>query len=161
MKKRLVMCLLAFALAATCSVTLYAQENSAGGQQGGGERGEHRMGGQRGGMMGPQARLDRLTKELNLTKDQQDKIKPILEDEQKQMEELRSSSGGQRPDFEKMRDIRKSHDEQIRGVLTSDQQTKYDEMQKKMMERGGPGGRRGGDRPNGGEGGGTPPPPQL
>lgn len=151
MSKRFAMCLLAFALAATCSV--FAQDqNQSSGQQGG----ERRMGGPGGrGMMSPQARLDRLSKELNLTKDQQDKIKPILEDEQKQMEELRSSSGGERPDMSKMRDIRKSHDEQIRAVLTSDQQTKYDEMQKRMMERGG--GRRGGE----GGGSSTTPPPQL
>ena len=146
MSKRFTMCLLAFALAATCSVFAQDQNQNAGQQSG-----EHRMGGPGGrGMMNPQARLDRLSKELNLTKDQQDKIKPILEDEQKQMEELRSNSGGERPDMSKMRDIRKSHDDQIRAVLTSDQQTKYDEMQKRMMERGA---RRGG------EAGGNPPPP--
>lgn len=156
MSKRLVICLLAFALAATCSVTLYAQENTGGGQQQGG--GERRMGGPggRGGMGSPEARLKRMTEELNLTKDQQDKIKPILEDEQKQMQDLRQSSTGERPDMSKMRDIRKSHDEQIEAVLTSEQKTKWEDMQKKMMERGG--GRRGGE---GGQGGGTPPPPQV
>jgi Spy/CpxP family protein refolding chaperone len=56
----------------------------------------------------------------------------------------------------KAREIRKSHMDQVRAVLTSEQQTKLDEMQKKMMERrGGPGG-PGGDRPHGDQ----PPPPQ-
>ena len=149
MSKRLFVCLLAFALAATCSVTLYAQESTGGGQQQGGER---RMGGPRGPMT-PEAQLKGLTEQLNLTKDQQDKIKPILEDQQKQMKELRDASNGERPDMAKMRDIRTKHNDEIRAVLTSDQQTKFDEMQKRMMERGG--GRRGG------EGGGNPPPPQL
>jgi Spy/CpxP family protein refolding chaperone len=143
--------LLACALAATWSMGLYAQEQ--GEQQSAPpsvQQGE-RMG--RRGPMSPQMELDRLTKELNLTSDQQDKIKPILEDQQKQMQDLRNDTSVEGQDrFVKMREIRKSHMDQIRDILTSDQQTKFDEMQKRMMER-----RRG----PGGEGGGNPPPPQL
>ncbi|MGH9522178.1 MAG: hypothetical protein ACRD3E_06570 [Terriglobales bacterium] len=158
MSKRM-LALLAMVLAVTWSVGMFAQEQ--GQQQGGqmGQMGGQRMGGPRG-PMGPQAELGRLTKELNLTQDQQEKIKPILEDQQKQMEALRSDSSVQGPDRRsKMMDIRKDHMDQIRNVLTSDQQTKFDEMQKRMMERGGRGGGRRG--PGGENGGGNPPPPQL
>jgi len=150
MSKGFIARLLALALAATCSVAMYAQQpDQNAGQQGGEGRGG-RMG---RGPMTPQAELDRLTKELDLTKDQQDKIKPILEDQQKQMQALREdTSTAQQDRFTKMRDIRKSHMDQVRAVLTSEQQTKFDEMQKRMMERGR--GMGGGERPQG-----TPPPP--
>ena len=144
MKKSVIACLLVVALAAMGSVVMYAQQTD----QNAGQSGEHR--GMRGPMT-PQAELDRLTKELNLSKDQQDKIKPILEDQQKQMQALREdTSSDQQTRFGKMRDIHKSSTEQIRAVLTSEQQTKFDEMQKKMMERG-PGRR--------GDNGAPPPPP--
>ena len=145
MNKRTI-ALLAVLLAAMWSIGMSAQEQGEQqGSQTGAQSGE-RMGGQRG-RMSPQAELDRLNKELNLTQDEQDKIKPILEDQQKQMEALRNDSSVQGQDrFAKMRDIRKDHNDQIRNVLTSDQQTKFDDMQKRMMER-----RRGG-------GGGNPPP---
>jgi protein CpxP len=156
MSKRFIARLLALALAATWSVAVYAQQpDQNAGQQGGEGRGG-RMG---RGPMTPQAELDRLTKQLDLTKDQQDKIKPILEDQQKQMQALREdTSTAQQDRFTKMRDIRKSHMDQVRAVLTSDQQTKFDEMQKRMMERGGPGRGMGGDRPQGDQ---PPPPPQV
>lgn len=154
MSKRL-LTMLAVLLAMTWPVSMFAQEQ--GEQQGGqmsGQRGE-RMGGRRG-PMSPQAELDRLTRELNLTQDQQDKIKPILEDQQKQMQDLRNDTSVQGPDrFAKMREIRKDHMDQVRNVLTSEQQTRFDEMQKRMMERG----RRRG--PGGENGGGNPPPPQV
>lgn len=151
MSKRMIARLLAFALAATWTIGMYAQEQSEQ-QQPSGQTGGERMGGRRG-PMSPDAELKRLTEQLNLTQDQQDKIKPILEDQQKQMQDLRNDTSVEGQDrFAKMREIRKSHMDQIRGILTSDQQTKFDEMQKRMMERG----RRGP-----GEGGGNPPPPQL
>jgi len=155
MSKRFIPFLLVLTMVALFSVAMYAQQPDQNAGQGGEHRGE-RMG---RGPMSPQAELDRLTKDLNLTKDQQDKIKPILEDQQKQMQALRDDTSTDQQDrMSKMRDIRKSHIDQVRGVLTSDQQTKFDEMQKKMMERrGGMGG--GGDRPHGDQA--PPPPPQL
>jgi protein CpxP len=152
MSKRMTATLLAFALAATWSLVANAQEQGEQNQGQSGQMGQ--MGGRRmGGPMSPQMELDRLSKELNLTDEQKEKIKPILEDQQKQMQDLRNDSSVQGPDRRaKMQDIRKDHMTQIRNVLTSEQQTKLDEMQKRMMERGG--------RRMGGEGGGNPPPPQ-
>src|SRR5258708_6137130 len=49
---------------------------------------EHRaMGGPTMGAMTPESRLKMLTEKLNLTDDQQAKLKPILEDESKQMKQ--------------------------------------------------------------------------
>jgi Spy/CpxP family protein refolding chaperone len=154
MSKRFITLLLVLTMVALCSVAIYAQDQNAG--QGGEHRGE-RMG---RGPMNSQAMLDHLTKELTLTKDQQDKIKPILDDQQKQVQALRDdTSSDQQTRRSKMQDIHKSTVDQIKAVLNSDQQTKFDEMQKKMMENG-PGGRRGaGDHPHGDQP--PPPPPQL
>ena len=157
MSKRFLTFLLVFALAALCSATMYAQQpDQASGQ--GSEHHDGRMG-QRGQMMNSQAMLDHMTKELNLSSDQQAKIKTILDDQQKQAETLRSDTSlSQQDRMTKMRDIHKSTVDQVKAVLNSDQQAKFDEMQKKMMEhRGGPGG-PGGDHPHGDQ---APPPPQL
>src|ERR1700675_5213155 len=67
-----------------------------GGGQGGGPRGP--MGGPVGarGPMSPDDRLKQMTKDFNLTADQQTKIKPIFVEEQKKMDDLRSDSSGDR-----------------------------------------------------------------
>ena len=93
-------------------------------------------------MQTPQERLNNLTKELNLTDDQKAKIKPILEDEQKQMQALRGDTSMSREDRRaKMMEIRNKSNDSIKAVLDKDQQKKYDEMMEKMR------GRRGGPRP--------------
>lgn len=101
----------------------------------------------RRGMPSPDQRLQMLTKQLNLTDDEQAKIKPILVDEQKKMQDLRNDSTLSRQDrFQKMRDIREDSSKQIRSNLDENQQKKFDdiqkEQQKRMQERrngGGPG----------------------
>jgi len=91
-------------------------------------------GGQMGhGQMSPDQRLQMLTKQLNLTSDQQEKIKPILENESQQMQTLRQDSSLSREDrMSKMQQIRQSTHAQIRSNLTSDQQQKFDEMMSHM-----------------------------
>ncbi len=98
-------------------------------------------------MMSPQERLDAMAKQLNLTDEQKTKIKPILEQEHEKMQTLRQDTSLSREDrMSKMMDIRKSTSEEIKKVLTPDQQKKFDEMRPM-----GPGGR---GRPQG------PPPSQ-
>ncbi len=158
MSKRILSSLLILALAALCSVAMVAQQppdQNAG--QGSEHRGEH-MG---GGRMNSQGMLDHMTKELNLSSDQQAKIKTILDDQQKQAQALREdTSMSQQDRMSKMRDIHKSTMAQVRAQLTADQQTKFDEMQKTMM--GGPGGHRrpGGDHTHGDQAPPPAPPPQ-
>jgi Spy/CpxP family protein refolding chaperone len=106
-----------------------------------------------GGLRGNQ--VDFLTKQLNLTPDQVTQVKAIDEDTWKQMKALREDTSVAGPDKRaKMMDIHKASQDKIRGVLTADQQTKFDALQAQMRERrerhGGPAG----PPP-------PPPPPQL
>ncbi len=83
----------------------------------------------------PAKRTERLTKELKLTSDQQPKVLEILKSEQSQMESLRSDSPTSRDDRRsKMMDIHKTSDDQIRALLDSNQQKKWDEIQSRHEE---------------------------
>lgn len=78
----------------------------------------------------PAQRTAELTKRLNLTSDQQPKVLAALQAERSQMESLHQDSSLSQDDRRaKMMEIRKSTDTQIRGLLDSNQQKKWDEMQ--------------------------------
>jgi periplasmic protein CpxP/Spy len=80
--------------------------------------------------MDPDQRTQELTKKLKLTTDQQAKVKDALVSEHSQMESLHQDSSLSQDDRRaKMMDIRKTTDTQIRGLLDSNQQKKWDEMQ--------------------------------
>ena len=120
MKKSLVCALLAVAMAC-CGTALYAQQDNM--SQGGPPQGHHMM-------MSPEQRLQNMTKTLNLTPDQQAKIKPLLENQSTQMQSLHQDTTMSREDrMAKAQQLRQSTDEQIKGVLTPDQQQKWSEMQ--------------------------------
>ncbi len=106
----------------------------------------------------PAQRTPELTKKLKLTSDQQTKVQDVLQSEHSQMESLhQDNSLSQQDRRAKMMDIRKSTDTQIRALLDSNQQKKWDEMQANR-EQWGQGHRHG--PPDGGpdrQG----PPPQL
>jgi Spy/CpxP family protein refolding chaperone len=94
------------------------------------------------GQMGPRGRdmqarqLEMMTQKLNLTADQQTKVKAIDEDTGKQMMAVRNDASLSQDDKRaKMMDIRKSSQDKIRALLTDDQKTKYDAMQAEMRER--------------------------
>jgi Spy/CpxP family protein refolding chaperone len=125
-----------------------------GGGPGGGQGGGMRGGGQHG-PMSPDDRLKQMTKDFNLTADQQAKIKPILVESQKKMDDLRNDSSGDRQAMRsKMMDIQKDANTQIRAQLDDKQKDMFDKQQESMQNRrrgpGGPGG-PGGD--NSGMGG--------
>lgn len=78
----------------------------------------------------PAQRTQELTKKLKLTSDQQAKVQDILQSEHSQMETLhQDSSLSQQDRRTKMMDIRKASDTQVRALLDSTQQKKWDEMQ--------------------------------
>jgi len=80
----------------------------------------------------PAQRTNELTKQLKLTSDQQTKVQDIFQSEHSQMESLRQDTSLSPQDrHTKMMEIHKSTDEQIRALLDSTQQTKWDEMQAK------------------------------
>jgi hypothetical protein len=71
-----------------------------------------------------------LTKQLKLDADQQQKVLDISMSAQSQMQSLRSDSSVSQEDRRsKMMQIRKTSDEQIRALLDSKQQKKWDAMQ--------------------------------
>jgi Spy/CpxP family protein refolding chaperone len=82
------------------------------------------------GHFDPARQTEMLTKHLNLTSEQQPKVLEILKSEQSQMQNLRSDTSLSQQDRRaKMMEIRKTSNEQIRALLDSDQQKKWDEMQ--------------------------------
>lgn len=123
---------LAFAVVLGASAA-YAQMGQGPGYGQGGGYG----GGQGHGPMSSDQRLQMLTRQLNLTSDQQQQIKPILDSESQQMQTLRSDNSlSQQDRMSKMQAIRESTNSQIKPILTSDQQTKMQEMMSRHGQRG-------------------------
>lgn len=89
------------------------------------------------GMMSPDAMLDHMSTELNLTDDQKTKIKPILEEQSKQMQQLRQDTSSSSEDrHAKMKQIHENTMSQVRPILNADQQKKLEEMMSRRSERG-------------------------
>lgn len=84
--------------------------------------------------------LQRMTENLNLTADQQAKIRPILEDQAKQLRALRADSTIPEADARaKSREIRRSTRKQIDEILTPEQREKQKAMHQEMRgKHGGP-----------------------
>jgi periplasmic protein CpxP/Spy len=85
-------------------------------------------------------RMENLSKELNLTKEQQEKIRPIIENEMKEMQAVRSNDSlTKEQKREKVKAIRQTTQAELNKILTPEQQKKYAEMQEnarqKMAER--------------------------
>lgn len=91
------------------------------------------MGGPAMGAMTPESRLKMLTEKLNLTEDQQAKVKPILEDESTKMKALHDEGPADKQ--AKMKELHMSSTEKINAILTPDQQAKWKQMKQEMMEK--------------------------
>ena len=97
--------------------------------------------GGRGMRMDPARQLERLTRELSLTSDQQEKIKPLLLERQQKMQALmQDQSVSQEDRRAQMRSIMEGTNNSIKANLTDDQKQKFETMQQERMRRGGPGG---------------------
>ena len=127
MKKSLLVALLTLTLA--CGGTaLYAQQDNM--SQPEAAKGP-------GMKMSPEQRLQHMTKALNLSDDQQQKIKPMLESQSQQMQTLRQDTTmSQQDKWTKMKEIRQATNEQIKPILTADQQQKWEQMQARHMGHG-------------------------
>lgn len=158
--KRQVLCSLVLTGLLATGGMMYAQEPGSAPQDQSAPQAEGGGMGHHGGgrMMDPDARLAHMTKRYKLTADQQSQIKPILQDEQQQMQSLRGDTSASRDDkMAKMKGIHDASTQKIEAVLTDQQKQKFEADQQKMQERraqhmqGGPGG----PPPDGGA-----PPPQ-
>ena len=84
-------------------------------------------------------RMENLSKELNLTKEQQEKIRPIIEKEMKDIRTVRQDTSlTPEQKMEKVKAIHQATQAELNKILTPEQQKKYAEMQEnrqKMAER--------------------------
>jgi len=103
-------------------------------------------GGRGGPRMTPDERLKQLSEALSLTKDQEAKIKPILQDEAKKMQAVRDDTALSQADRRaKTREISDESTKKIQEVLTPEQKEKYAKLpQPKGKKGGGKGGNAGG-----------------
>jgi Spy/CpxP family protein refolding chaperone len=94
------------------------------------------MGGHHGGhMMDPDQRLAQMTKRYKLTADQQSQIKPILQDEQQQMQAMHTDSSTPQADKRaKMMSMHQEDTQKIEAALTDEQKQKFEADQQKMQE---------------------------
>jgi periplasmic protein CpxP/Spy len=126
---------LALILSLAVSVPVWAQSSSTDQNQPSGTTQSPEWHGRRK-MPSADQQLQHMTKVLNLSEDQQAKIKPILEDRQQKMSALMQDNSLSREDRRaKFREIGSSSHEQIRAILTPDQQKKMDEMRAKREAR--------------------------
>ena len=111
------------------AIAVASQYPEAGGRRHVRERGH-------GGPPSAEQRLKHMSDRLSLTSDQQAKIKPILEDEQKKMEDARNNASGDRHAMsEKFQQIQEDTAKQIGSILDDTQKKKFDEMEKERRER--------------------------
>ena len=114
-------------LAFGATSAIYAQTTD--GQQQGHWGGGH-------GRMNPDAQLQHLTRALDLSADQQNQIKPILEDRQQKVQALFQDQSLSREDrHSKVQAIRSESTAKIEAVLNDQQKQKFEAMQQRMQER--------------------------
>jgi periplasmic protein CpxP/Spy len=86
--------------------------------------------------MGVDDQLARMTKDLNLTSDQQTQIKPILVNRQQQMMALRQDqSTSQQDKMTKMKSLRDDSNSKIEAILNDTQKQQFADMQAKQQQR--------------------------
>jgi periplasmic protein CpxP/Spy len=104
-----------------------------------------------GGRFNPEERqkqqLEMMKKELSLTPEQTTKVEALNKETGEKMRALFEANSGDRDKArEKMRAVREESDTKLKAILTAEQYTKWQEIEKKMREE------RRGNRPQGGPG---------
>jgi periplasmic protein CpxP/Spy len=83
-----------------------------------------------------ESKLQQMSQELNLTDEQKAKLKPILQDEGEQLRTLKSdTSVATQEKFQKAKEIRASHKQQIDAILTPDQKQKWQQMKQQAIDQ--------------------------
>jgi len=122
-----------FAMAAFAQQNPPAQEN-----------GEHKHGGQMDRMRSTDDLVKDLTTKLNLTADQQAKVKSILEENHQKMQDtMKDGSLSKEDKHAKMLEMHNAVHAQVRDVLSDEQKPKFDamvkDMENNMHKKNGPG----------------------
>jgi Spy/CpxP family protein refolding chaperone len=106
--------------------------------------------------MSVDARLDRLTHDLNLTEAQREKIRPIFQHEAQRIKAVRSNSSMTQGEArQKVRQIQRVTRQEVSQILTPEQRQQW-----KEERPGGGGGAPRGGGPRGGQPGSPPNPPE-
>ena len=88
------------------------------------------------GHMDPQEQLQKLTRRLQLTTDQQAKIGAILQDRQQQVQSVRGDSSLKPVDKRaRLKSLMDDTQSSISAVLTDQQRQRWTQMREKMMEK--------------------------
>jgi Spy/CpxP family protein refolding chaperone len=129
--------------------TLQAQMRGGQGRRGfgggpNGNRAGNRGGG--GGFGNPQAMVQRMKTDLNLSADQESQITKIYQDSQAKTQALRTQNLDRDAMRTQMQALRQDRTDKINAVLTPEQRAKYQTMMQNF--RGGGRGNRGGNRGN-------------
>jgi protein CpxP len=88
-----------------------------------------------------EARIQQAIERLDLTADQQARLKPVVQEHVAQMKALRAkypaepSREQKRELFQEVRAMRDDYDTKVRAVLTEEQQKKWQEMRQEGRER--------------------------
>ena len=88
------------------------------------------------GQPDPARHLRHLTTRLGLTAEQQEKIKPILDEEATQMKAIDGEKLTRDERRTKVRELHNATFEKIKPMLTPEQQKKHDAMKARMMKQG-------------------------
>jgi Spy/CpxP family protein refolding chaperone len=120
MKKLSLIAALALGGLMACSTVAMAQDTNATPKKGGKQR------------MTVEQRLDMLSTRLSLTDEQKPKVKAVLEDTQKKMQDVPRDERQ-----EKMPAIMEEQTKKMKEILTPDQMEKYTTMQAEMKKKGG------------------------
>jgi len=101
--------------------------------------GDEKPGAGRGGR-GPGNRMAEMTKDLNLTADQQTRIAAIQQEQLQQMQAQRGTGGPEdrTARMQQMRAQEESTDAKLKGVLTPEQYQQYQTKKQERMNRQGP-----------------------
>ncbi len=126
--------LLLFGLACCMLATPIWAQNDTQSQEGPPPQGEHRMRNMH--PPNPQEQVKRLTKELNLTADQQTQLKQIFADQEKNREQDREAMQNASPEERRahFEQTRQQVDAKIESILTDAQKKKFAEMRTKMKQ---------------------------
>jgi len=114
-----------------CSTVATAQDASNPPAKKGGKRG-----------FSVEQQLERLTTQLNLTDEQKPKVKKVLEDQLKKIQEMRNDTSlDQDARREKMKTMRTDQEKKMKEILTPDQFEKWKKSRDEFRKKG-PGGEK-------------------
>jgi Spy/CpxP family protein refolding chaperone len=136
MKKLSLVVALALGGLVACSIMANAQD-AQGGKKGGGKG---------GGRQTTEQRLEQMTADLSLTDAQKPKVKAVLEETSKKMQEIMNGDVPQDQRREKMQPIMEEQTKKMKEILTPEQQTKWQEQQRSRFSGGKGGGKGGGKK---------------